>query len=163
MQNPKLRRLWPRRYRRSDVYRKLVAYDQKHGLTAVLAEKRHQPPREMVVQDVEIPVGRGDEFLGFFEKNVKMTPVWMCPLRLRGDRTWTLYPMHPGDVYVNFGFWGTVPLPPGQRDGYYNRMVEDGSQRARRAQVAVLLRLLLRGRIPPQVQRCGVRQAQGRV
>ena len=25
---------------------------------------------------------------------------------------------------MNFGFWGTVPLPPGRQDGYYNRMVE---------------------------------------
>ena len=54
-----------------------------------------------------------------------MKPVWMCPLRLRGDRAWTLYPLRPGDVYVNFGFWGTVPLPPGSSDGYYNRMVEE--------------------------------------
>jgi FAD/FMN-containing dehydrogenase len=28
-------------------------------------------------------------------------------------------------VYVNFGFWGTVPLPPGRADGYHNRLVED--------------------------------------
>ena len=124
VQHPALRRLWPRRYRRSDVYRKMVALDQKYGLTAALYEKRHQPAREMVVQDVEIPVGRGQEFLGFFEQHVKMAPVWMCPLRLRGDHTWTLYPMEPDEVYVNFGFWGTVPLPPGQRDGYYNRLVE---------------------------------------
>ena len=33
--------------------------------------------------------------------------------------------MQPGEVYVNFGFWGAVPLPPGKRDGYYNRMVEE--------------------------------------
>ena len=33
--------------------------------------------------------------------------------------------MQPGEVYVNFGFWGTVPLPPGKGDGYYNRMVEE--------------------------------------
>ncbi len=125
VQNSKVRRLWPRRYRRSDVYRKLVALDQKYGLTAALDERRHQPRREMVVQDVEIPVDRGDEFLNFFERNVKMAPVWMCPLRLRGDRAWPLYPMEPGAVYVNWGFWGTVPLPPGQEDGYYNRMVEE--------------------------------------
>ena len=54
-----IRRLWPRRYRRSDVYRKLVALDQKHGLTAAMYEKRHQPQREFVTQDVEIPVERG--------------------------------------------------------------------------------------------------------
>jgi FAD/FMN-containing dehydrogenase len=125
VQNKAIRRFWPRKYRRSDVYRKLVAIDQKYGLTAALYEKRHYPQREMVVQDVEIPVDRGDEFLDFFEKSVRMSPVWLCPLRLRGDHPWTLYPLQPGEVYVNFGFWGTVPLPPGQKDGYYNRMVEE--------------------------------------
>jgi FAD/FMN-containing dehydrogenase len=33
--------------------------------------------------------------------------------------------MQPGQVYVNFGFWGTVGLPPGESDGFYNRKVED--------------------------------------
>jgi FAD/FMN-containing dehydrogenase len=125
VQNKLIRRLWPRKYRRSDVYRKLVAIDRKYGLTAVLYERRHFPQREMVIQDVEIPVDRGDQFLEFFEKSVKMSPVWLCPLRLRGERTWPLYPLRPGEVYVNFGFWGTVPLPPGRKDGYYNRMVEE--------------------------------------
>ena len=37
---------------------------------------------------------------------------------------WPLYPLRPGEVYVNFGFWGTVPLPPGRDDGYHNRLVE---------------------------------------
>ena len=32
VQNPVIRRAWPRRYRRSDVYRKLVAFDRRHGL-----------------------------------------------------------------------------------------------------------------------------------
>ena len=125
VQNKAIRRLWPRRYRRSDVYRKLVAIDQKYRLTAALYEKRDYPRREMVVQDVEIPVGNGDQFLEFFEDRVKMSPVWLCPLRLRADHAWPLYPLQPGEVYVNFGFWGTVPLPPGQSDGYYNKMVEE--------------------------------------
>jgi len=125
VQNKAIRRLWPRRYRRSDVYRKLVAIDQKYRLTAALYEKRDYPRREMVVQDVEIPVGNGDQFLEFFEDRVKMSPVWLCPLRLRAGQAWPLYPLQPGEVYVNFGFWGTVPLPPGQQDGYYNKMVEE--------------------------------------
>ena len=54
-----------------------------------------------------------------------MSPVWMCPLRLRDERVWSLYPLKPGEVYVNFGFWGTVPLPEGRTDGYHNRLVED--------------------------------------
>src|ERR1700750_1658019 len=129
VQKPLVRRLWPRRYRRSDVYRKLVALDRRYDLTSALTRKRRLPSREAVIQDVEIPVEHGAEFLRFFAAHVGMNPVWMCPLRLRGERTWPLYPLKPGEVYVNFGFWGTVPLPEGGADGHYNRLVEDGAAR----------------------------------
>ena len=125
VQGPVIRRMWPRRYRRSDVYRKLVALDRKHGFTGKLDARRGRPATEMVVQDVEIPVGQSAAFLDYFLADVGMTPVWMCPLRLRGDLTWPLYPMRSGQVYVNFGFWGTVPLPPGAADGHFNRRVEE--------------------------------------
>lgn len=125
VQRPVVRQLWPRRYRRSDVYRKLVALDRKYGLSGSVNRRRNQPQQEDVIQDVEIPVERGAEFLRTFTERVGMSPVWMCPLRLRSEQTWPLYPMKPGQAYVNFGFWGTVPLPPGRGDGYYNRIVED--------------------------------------
>jgi FAD/FMN-containing dehydrogenase len=125
VQRPLIRRMWPRRYRRSDVYRKLVAYYRQHEWTAALDARRGRPASEAVIQDVEIPLERAAEFLEFFLSTVGMSPVWMCPLRLRGEQTWPLYPMRPGKVYVNFGFWGTVALPPGKSDGYYNRQVED--------------------------------------
>ena len=125
VQNPVVRALWPRRYRRSDVYRRLVAFDRRYGLSDTLTARRQLPPREAVIQDVEIPVGRGAEFLRFFAADVGMSPVWLCPLRLRSETAWPLYPLAPGEVYVNFGFWGTVPLPPGRGDGYHNRLIED--------------------------------------
>jgi FAD/FMN-containing dehydrogenase len=127
VQSKFVRPFWPKRYRRSDVYRKLVAFDKRYGLTDVLYDRRGLPPREDVIQDIEVPVNQGDAFLDFFSKNVGMAPVWMCPLRLRRDTAWPLYPLQPGEVYVNFGFWGTVPLPPGKDkgDGYYNRMIEN--------------------------------------
>ncbi len=124
VQQPLVRALWPRRYRRSDVYRKLVAFDRRHGLTRSLDARRGVSPYESVVQDVEIPVGRGAEFYDFFAKTVGMSPVWLCPLRLRGDRAWPLYPLAPGQVYVNFGFWGNVRLPAGASDGHFNRPIE---------------------------------------
>jgi FAD/FMN-containing dehydrogenase len=125
VQKPLVRQLWPRRYRRSDVYRKLVAMDRRYRLSSRVYDRRHLPQREAVIQDVEIPVEHGAEFLKYFAANVGMSPVWMCPLRLRGECSWPLYPLQPGEVYVNFGFWGTVPLPTGQADGYFNRLVED--------------------------------------
>jgi FAD/FMN-containing dehydrogenase len=125
VQRPGIRRLWPRRYRRSDVYRKLVAFDRRHGLTRRLDSRRGRPAQESVIQDVEIPVGNSAEFYEFFARQVGMSPVWLCPLRLRSDRSWPLYPLKPGEVYVNFGFWGMVALPPGASDGFYNRQVED--------------------------------------
>jgi FAD/FMN-containing dehydrogenase len=125
VQRPLVRRAWPRRYRRSDVYRKLVAFDRRHGLTRSLDQRRGAAPREMVVQDIEVPVGRAAEFYEFFAGAVGMSPVWLCPLRLRGERAWPLYPLAPGEVYVNFGFWGNVALPDGAADGYYNRQIED--------------------------------------
>jgi FAD/FMN-containing dehydrogenase len=125
VQRPLVRALWPRRYRRSDVYHKLVALDQRHHVTRAVSARRGAPAREAVTQDVEIPAGRGAEFLDFFTERVGMSPVWMCPVRLRDSQPWPLYPMKPGEVYVNFGFWGMVALPPGRGDGYYNRQVED--------------------------------------
>jgi FAD/FMN-containing dehydrogenase len=125
VQHPAIRRLWPRRYRRSDVYRKLVAFDQARGLSRALDARRGRPPREKVIQDVEIPLGATAEFLAFFAGQVGMSPVWLCPLRLRSPRPWPLYPLQPGQVYVNVGFWGTRPLPPGRDDGYYNRLIEE--------------------------------------
>jgi FAD/FMN-containing dehydrogenase len=123
VQKPLVRKLWPRRYRRSDVYRKLVALNQRYGLIDAMNARRQLPSREFVTQDVEIPLEHGADFLRFFAASVGMTPVWMCPLR--DQRAWPLYPLKPGEVYVNFGFWGTVALPPGQSDGYYNRLIED--------------------------------------
>ncbi|HYK67230.1 MAG TPA: FAD-binding oxidoreductase [Streptosporangiaceae bacterium] len=125
VQQPAVRALWPRRYRRSDVYRKLVALDRKYRVTSQLDERRGKARREMVVQDVEIPVEQSATFLTYFLDEVGMKPVWLCPLRLRGDQAWPLYPMRPGQVYVNFGFWGMVALPPAEGDGYFNRRIED--------------------------------------
>ncbi len=123
-QNPRIRRLWPRHYRRSDVYYRIVGLENRYHLAARLDRRRGRPERERVVQDVEIPVERLSGFLSWFEQNVGMRPVWLCPLKLRGDTSWPLYPLEPGRTYVNVGFWGTVPIAPGDADGDINRRVE---------------------------------------
>jgi FAD/FMN-containing dehydrogenase len=121
VQHPVVRRLWPRRYRRSDVYRRIVALDRRFGLSDRLNTVRGRPTQEPVVQDVEIPVANLPDFLEAFHRDIGIAPVWLCPVRAR-DR-WTLYPMRPGELYVNVGFWSSVPRVPGAPDAH-NRRVE---------------------------------------
>ena len=131
VQRPGIRRFWPRRYRRSDVYRKLVALDRRYQVTARLDRLRGRPRQEAVIQDIEVPINRVAEFLEFFHRDIGISPVWLCPLRLRKQpgtgvpRSWPLYPLNPEIRYVNVGFWSTVALPPGREDGYHNRLIED--------------------------------------
>ncbi|MEU5562167.1 FAD-binding oxidoreductase [Micromonospora musae] len=130
VQHPVVRRLWPARYRRSDVYHRLVRLEHRHGVAARIDRLRGQPARERVVQDVEIPLERTADFLRWFAGTVGMTPVWLCPLRLRepagpgSARSWPLYPLRAGQDYVNIGFWGSVPIAEGAADGDANRLIE---------------------------------------
>ncbi|RKN23518.1 FAD-binding oxidoreductase [Micromonospora musae] len=130
VQHPVVRRLWPARYRRSDVYHRLVRLEHRHGVAARIDRLRGQPARERVVQDVEIPLERTADFLRWFAGAVGMTPVWLCPLRLRepagpgSARSWPLYPLRAGQDYVNIGFWGSVPIAEGAADGDANRLIE---------------------------------------
>jgi FAD/FMN-containing dehydrogenase len=122
-QNPRLRRWWPRRYRRSSAYWKLVALDRRFGIADRIEKRNGRPPRERVVQDVELPIERTTEFLEWFLETVPITPIWLCPLRLRDQDGWSLYPIRPGHSYVNVGFWSSVPV--GATDGSTNRLIEE--------------------------------------
>ncbi|MDO5740124.1 MAG: FAD-binding oxidoreductase [Ornithinimicrobium sp.] len=123
-QQPRIRRLWPRRLRRSDVYWKMMAFEQRHGVVERLQRWRGRPEEERVVQDVEIPLERTAEFLTWFLTSLPIQPLWICPVRLRGEQIWPLYPMEPGQDYVNVGFWSAVPIEPGAERGAVNAAIE---------------------------------------
>ncbi|HUW17062.1 MAG TPA: FAD-binding oxidoreductase [Actinomycetes bacterium] len=125
VQHRLVRPLVPRRLKRSDVYWRAVGFERRHGWKARYDRSRGRPDREAVIQDVEVPVDRAAEFLEVFEREIGISPVWMCPLRQReGSRRWDLYALDPSTTYVNFGFWSTVPLDPGEADGTHNRLIE---------------------------------------
>ena len=126
-QHPLVRRVWPRRLRRSDVYWRLVALDRRFGIGDRLDRRAGRPQGERVVQDVEVPVTRLAEFLDWFDREVGMRPVWLCPLRLRRggtDRPWPGYPLTTGTTYVNVGFWGVVNVGPDAPQSPRNRAIE---------------------------------------
>jgi FAD/FMN-containing dehydrogenase len=121
-QHPLVRRVWPRRWKRSDVYYRMVALDHRLHVGAWLERRRGNPEGERVVQDVEIPVDRLPEFLDWFDREVGMRPVWLCPLV--ASQKWPSYPLAPGEVYVNVGFWGNVPVGPEAPNAPRNRAIE---------------------------------------
>jgi len=128
-QHPVVRRVWPKRLRRSSFYWKMVALDRRHDLADRLEALHHRPPLERVVQDVEVPIDRTADFVQWFTDTIPIEPVWLCPVRVHpkaaGDPSppWPLYPMPPEQTYVNVGFWSTVSSTPGQPDAT-NRLIE---------------------------------------
>jgi FAD/FMN-containing dehydrogenase len=127
-QHPLLRRVWPRHLRRSDVYMKLLKLDRRFSIADRLDRRAGRPLRERVVQDIEVPVERLPEFLDWFDREIGMRPVWLCPLVAKGSvggKAWTTYPLEPGRAYVNAGFWGTVHVGPDAVDAPKNRAIEE--------------------------------------
>ncbi|RNL63708.1 FAD-binding oxidoreductase [Nocardioides marmoriginsengisoli] len=121
-QNPRIRRFWPRRWRRSDAYMKLLALDLRFGIADRLDRRAGRAERERVVQDIEVPVDRLAEFLEWFDAEIGMRPVWLCPLR--SSQVWPSYPLVPERTYVNAGFWGTVHVGPDRVNAPMNRAIE---------------------------------------
>ena len=121
-QRPLIRRVWPRRLRSSRFYGTLMRYERRFDIGDRIERLKNRPARERVVQDVEVPIARCGEFLGWFLDTVPITPIWLCPLRVRDTAGWPLYPIRPGQTYVNVGFWSTVPV--GETVGQTNRLIE---------------------------------------
>lgn len=127
-QKPSIRKWWPKSKLRSDFYWKLIAVDRKHKIAARTDVMRKRPVREQVVQDIEVPADRLPEFLDFFHREVGIEPIWVCPLKQRDPNArWPLYEFDAQTLYVNVGFWSTVPLPEGvdPEEGRVNRRIEE--------------------------------------
>lgn len=125
-QNPRLRRLWPRRYRRSDFYWKLIALNRRFRIAERIEARQGLPRSEEIVQDIEVPIENVNDFLVFLDKQTGIEPVWLCPLKQRDPgAVWDLYKFDASRLYVNIGFWSSAFLPEGEQDGYHNRAIEE--------------------------------------
>ncbi|HET7524473.1 MAG TPA: FAD-binding oxidoreductase [Burkholderiaceae bacterium] len=123
-QHPWLRPLFGRRHLNSRTYTRIMRWNAQLQLTQRWARLRGDHP-EAVIQDVDIPIGRAAEFLEFLLREIGIVPVWLCPLRSPDPtRRFALYPVQPGALYVNFGFWDTVHSPVAYERGHFNRLVE---------------------------------------
>lgn len=123
-QNPLVRRLLGRERLNSIFYTKMMRLNSKWGLTRRL-DKLLGQHRESVIQDVDIPIQNAPEFLDFFQREIGILPIWVCPVRpYREDARFTLFPMQ-AQLYVNFGFWDVVRRRHEFAPGHHNRLVEN--------------------------------------
>jgi len=124
-QNPLLRRLAFGRERLGSVtYMKLLKLSSRYS---VLSRAWHALGyrSEPVIQDVPIPIEHVAEFLDWFHREIEIAPIWLCPIRaLVPSRRYDLFPMEPGRLYVNVGFWDVIRRREKKPRAFYNRLIE---------------------------------------
>jgi FAD/FMN-containing dehydrogenase len=114
VQHAPVRFLATRRLLNSKTYQRIMRFSHK-----VMPASSD----ESVIQDVDIPIEHAVEFLEFLLREIGVLPVWICPFRSYGRAvTYDLCPIDSGKLYINFGFWDTVPST--HPDGYFNRKIE---------------------------------------
>jgi FAD/FMN-containing dehydrogenase len=123
-QHPLVRRLLGPARLNSRTYTRVMRWNARWGLTRRLARWRGRFP-ESVIQDVDIPIAHAVDFLSFLLREIGIVPIWICPVRGPAPGAqFTLFPLVPGSLYVNFGFWDVVESRQAHEPGHFNRLVE---------------------------------------
>jgi len=114
MQNPLVRVVLGKGLLNSRTYQRIMRLSRKLPLKS---------KTESVIQDVDIPIEHAPEFLDFLLREIGILPIWLCPFKTYDPNAlYTLCPVDPHKLYVNFGFWEM--LPSAGADGFYNRKIE---------------------------------------
>lgn len=123
-QHPLVRRLLGPTRLNSRTYTWVMRWNARWGLTRRLARWRGRFT-ESVIQDVDIPIAAALDFLAFLLREIGILPIWICPVRGPApEARFTLYPLVPDSLYVNFGFWDVVESTVVHEPGHFNRLVE---------------------------------------
>ena len=107
----------------SRQYTRIMRWNSRVGATRRI-ERLLGLHSESVIQDVDIPLARGAEFLDFYARNISLWPQWVCPIGAAAhDASFALYPMRH-DWYLNFGFWDVKRTREAHPAGHFNRLIE---------------------------------------
>lgn len=113
MHNNVLRFLFGKLMLNSKAYWKVRRWAEKY-----LPESK----KEAIVQDVAIPIENAEKFLKFFNKEIGITPIWICPTQSQKNETFPLFKLDPNVLYMDFGFWDVKETH--HEKGYYNKLIE---------------------------------------
>jgi FAD/FMN-containing dehydrogenase len=123
---PIVRRFLGKKFLNSRTYGKLMRLENRYGFAKTIGHLQGNKPGESVIQDIEVPVKNAERFYDFFQKEIGISPVWICPTKST-TKNWPypLYPMDPGALYINFGFWDSVKTTFNPDEGHYNKLIEN--------------------------------------
>jgi len=124
-QIPWIRRLYGRKRLGSRTYQRVMRFNSRWGITSAL-DRLRGGHTESVIQDVDIPIASAPEFVEWFQREIGILPIWICPLiGSAAAGRFPLYPLQPGALYINFGFWDVVRRQTRYAPHHFNRLVED--------------------------------------
>lgn len=106
---------------KSTTFGKIRKWINQHPLINKIVNAMRRPS-ETIIQDVQIPIKGATNFYDFFQKEIKISPIWICPIITHPSNHYNFYPMKGNQLYINFGFWDFVPSQ--ESEGFYNRKVE---------------------------------------
>lgn len=122
MQNSVLRLLFGKFMLNSSVYKSIMHFFYRHPLLGKCINP-FSGNTETIIQDVLIPINKAGLYLDFFQREIGIKPIWICPAHSYSEKNpYSLCTLDSGMLYIDFGFWDYVKTdkPP----GYYNRKIE---------------------------------------
>ena len=113
-----VRRLLGRKRLGSRTYSGLMKFENRYGFVERLKKLTGTYKLvEDVIQDIEVPIDKAEDFLKAFQAEIGISPVWVCPtITPKGAWPYPLYPMKSDTLYINFGFWDLVPAHGDPKD-----------------------------------------------
>jgi hypothetical protein len=123
-QNPVIRRLLGRKRLNSTFYKRVIDWEPGVRLRQI-QRSLFGIHLEAIVQDVDVAVEHAPAFLDFFQREIGLTPVWICPFSAYDrQHRFPLFPTDPNALYINFGFWDSKVSRTSFPEGHYNRLIE---------------------------------------
>lgn len=122
LQNPVMRFLFGKFLLKSTRYWQMMKIARNNSIIKWLLNTFGKRT-EAVIQDVELPVENCEAFHQFFQEEIGIKPVWVCPVQAyQSDVKYDFYYLKPDQLFINFGFWEAVPSQ--HPDGYFNKKIE---------------------------------------
>lgn len=128
LQNPMFRK-WVGPYLlRSDRLLRMSRFQEEfyENVVQPYVSPKDKPKVERLVQDVGIHIDRCAEFIEWFQEEIGIFPIFICPVEesYKNER-YPLWDLHDGALSCNIGFYKSKETQYNPEEGHYNQLIEE--------------------------------------